>query len=163
MNNLYLMVGAQGSGKSTYAREFREEHTPSPIIVSRDAIRFSMVKDGSPYFSKEKAVFKEFIREINEGLDKGDVIADATHINEVSRMKLINKVDLSKCKVSCIVVNTDETTAIKRNHLREGRARVPDSVISENYARFTHPKTDKFHYDKIIEIGDLIQGTASNG
>ena len=152
MNNLYLMVGAPGSGKSTYAREFREEHNPSPIIVSRDAIRFSMVKDGSPYFSKEKAVFKEFVREINEGLDEGDVIADATHINEVSRMKLINKVDLSKCKVSCIVVNTDETTAIKRNHLREGRARVPDKVISENYARFTHPKTDKFHYHNIIEV-----------
>ena len=120
MNNLYLMVGAPSSGKSTYAREFRKERTPSPIIVSRDAIRFSMVKDDSPYFSKEKAVFKEFVREINEGLDEGDVIADATHINEVSRMKVINKVDLSKCKVSCIVLLTDELTAIKRNHLREG-------------------------------------------
>lgn len=152
MNNLYLMVGAPGSGKSTYAREFSKNHKSRIKIVSRDAIRFSMVKDGSPYFSKEKAVFKEFVREINEGLDKGDVIADATHINEISRMKLINKVDLSKCKVSCIVVNTDETTAIKRNHLREGRAHVPDSAISENYARFTHPKTDKFHYHNIIEV-----------
>lgn len=152
MNNLYLMVGAPGSGKSTYAREFSKNHKSRIKIVSRDAIRFSMVKDGSPYFSKEKAVFKEFVKEINEGLDKGDVIADATHINEVSRMKVIGKVDLSKCKVSCIVVNTDETTAIKRNHLREGRARVPDSVISENYARFTHPKTDKFHYHTIIEV-----------
>lgn len=152
MNNLYLMVGAPGSGKSTYACEFRKERTPSPIIVSRDAIRFSMVKDDSPYFSKEKAVFKEFVREINEGLDEGDVIADATHINEVSRMKLIKRIDLSKCKVSCIVLLTDELTAIKRNHLREGRARVPDSVISENYARFTHPKADKFHYHTIIEV-----------
>lgn len=152
MNNLYLMVGAPGSGKSTYAREFNKNHKSRIKIVSRDAIRFSMVKDGSPYFSKEKAVFKEFVREINEGLDEGDVIADATHVNEVSRMKLINKVDLSKCRVSCIVVNTDETTAIKRNHLREGRARVPDEVIRENYARFTHPKTDNFHYDKIIEV-----------
>lgn len=152
MNNLYLMVGAAGSGKSTYARKFSEEHGSGIKIISRDAIRFSMVKDGSPYFSKEKAVFKEFVREINEGLDEGDVIADATHINEISRMKLINKVDLSKCKVSCIVVNTDELTAIKRNYLREERARVPDKVIRENYARFTHPKTDNFHYDKIIEV-----------
>ena len=152
MNNLYLMVGAPSSGKSTYAREFSKNHKSRIKIVSRDAIRFSMVKDGSPYFSKEKAVFKEFVKEINDGLDNGDVIADATHINEVSRMKLIKRIDLSKCKVSCIVVNTDETTAIKRNHLREGRARVPDSVIRENYARFTHPKTDKFHYHTIIEV-----------
>ena len=152
MNNLYLMVGAPGRGKSTYAREFSKHHKSRIKIVSRDAIRFSMVKYGSPYFSKEKAVFKEFVKEINEGLDKGDVIADATHINEVSRMKLIKRIDLSKCKVSCIVLLTDELTAIKRNHLREGRARVPDSVISENYARFTHPKTDKFHYHAIIEV-----------
>ena len=152
MNNLYLMVGAPGVGKSTYANNFIKSYDKPIKIVSRDAIRFSLLNDGAPYFSKEKAVFSKFIKEINEGLDEGDVIADATHINEVSRMKLINKVDLSKCKVSCIVVNTDETTAIKRNHLREGRARVPDSAISENYARFTHPKTDNFHYNKIIEV-----------
>ena len=152
MNNLYLMVGAPGVGKSTYANNFIKSYDKPIKVVSRDAIRFSLLDDGAPYFSKEKAVFSKFIKEINEGLDEGDVIADATHINEVSRMKLINKVDLSKCKVSCIVVNTDETTAIKRNHLREGRARVPDSVISENFARFTHPKTDKFHYHTIIEV-----------
>lgn len=152
MNNLYLMVGAPGSGKSTYANNFIKSYDKPIKVVSRDAIRFSLLDDGASYFSKEKAVFNKFIKEINEGLDKGDVIADATHINEVSRMKVIKKIDLSKCKVSCIVVNTDETTAIKRNHLREGRARVPDSVISENYARFTHPKTDKFHYHTIIEV-----------
>ena len=152
MNNLYLMVGAPSSGKSPYAREFSKNHKSRIKIVSRDAIRFSMVKDGSPYFSKEKAVFKEFVKKINDGLDNGDVIADATHINEVSRMKLIKRIDLSKCKASCIVLLTDELTAINRNHLREGRARVPDQVIRENYARFTHPKTDNFHYNKIIEV-----------
>ena len=152
MNNLYLRVGAPGVGKSTYANNFIKSSGKPIKVVSRDAIRFSLLNNGAPYFSKEKAVFSKFIKEINEGLDKGDVIADATHINEVSRMKVISKVDLSKCKVSCIVVNTDETTAIKRNHLREGRARVPDKVISENYARFTHPKTDKFHYHNIIEV-----------
>ena len=152
MNNLYLMVGAPASGKSSYANNFAESSGKPIKVVSRDAIRFSLLDDGAPYFSKEKAVFSKFIKEINEGLDKGDAIADATHINEVSRMKVINKVDLSKCKVSCIVLLTDELTAIKRNHLREGRARVPDQVIRDSYARFTHPKTDNFHYDKIIEV-----------
>ena len=152
MNNLYLMVGAAGSGKSTYANNFAESNGKPIKVVSRDAIRFSLLDDGAPYFSKERTVFSKFIREINEGLDEGDVIADATHINEVSRMKVIKKIDLSKCKVNCIVLLTDELTAIKRNHLREGRARVPDNVISENYARFTHPKTDNFHYNKIIEV-----------
>lgn len=104
MNNLYLMVGAPASGKSSYANNFAESSDKPIKVVSRDAIRFSLLDDGAPYFSKEKAVFSKFIKEINEGLDKGDVIADATHINEVSRMKVISKVDLSKCKVSCIVL-----------------------------------------------------------
>ena len=150
MNNLYLMVGAPAVGKSTYANNFINTYDKPIKIVSRDAIRFSLLDDGAPYFSKEKAVFSKFIKEINEGLDKGDVIADATHINEVSRMKVIKRIDLSKCKVSCIVLLTDELTAIKRNHLREGRARVPDKVIRDSYAHFTHPKTDNFHYNKII-------------
>ena len=152
MNNLYLMVGAPASGKSSYANNFAESSGKPIKVVSRDAIRFSLLDDGAPYFSKEKAVFSKFIKEINEGLDKGDIIADATHINEVSRMKVIKRIDLSKCKVSCIVLLTDEPIAIKRNHLREGRARVPDQVIRDSYARFTHPKTDNFHYDKIIEV-----------
>ena len=152
MNNLYLMVDAPGVGKSTYANNFIKSYDKPIKVVSRDAIRFSLLNDGAPYFSKEKAVFSKFIKEINEGLDKGDVIADATHINEVSRMKVIKRIDLSKCKVSCIVLLTDELTAIKRNHLREGRARVPDQVIRGSYARFTHPKTDNFHYNKIIEV-----------
>ena len=152
MNNLYLMVGAPASGKSSYANNFAESSGKPIKVVSRDAIRFSLLDDGAPYFSKEKAVFSKFIKEISKGLDKGDVIADATHINEVSRMKVIKRIDLSKCKVSCIVLLTDELTAIKRNHLREGRARVPDKVIRDSYARFTHPKADNFHYDKIIEV-----------
>ena len=152
MNNLYLMVGAPASGKSSYANNFAESNGKPIKVVSRDTIRFSLLDDGAPYFSKEKAVFNKFIKEINEGLDNGDVIADATHINEVSRMKVIKRIDLSKCKVSCIVLLTDELTAINRNHLREGRARVPDQVIRDSYARFTHPKTDNFHYYKIIEV-----------
>ena len=67
-------------------------------------------------------------------------------------MKVIKRIDLSKCKVNCIVLLTDELTAINRNHLREGRARVPDQVIRDSYARFTHPKTDNFHYHTIIEV-----------
>ena len=151
MASLVLMMGVAGSGKTTYAKKMMKD---CDIYVSRDEIRFGLVKEDEPYFSKEDEVLQTFIRTIDNALLTAQryVIADATHINEVSRMKLIKRIDLSKCKVSCIVLLTDELTAIKRNHLRKGRARVPDSVISENYARFTHPKADKFHYHNIIEV-----------
>ena len=149
---LWIMCGCPGSGKSTWLRQNAFENS---VVISRDAIRFAMLdgEDEAEYFKYEDKVWNKFINDIRTALTQSDnVYVDATHINEVSRMKLIKRVDLSKCKVNCIVLLTDELTAIKRNHLREGRARVPDSVISENYARFTHPKTDKFHYHTIIEV-----------
>ena len=58
MNKLYLMVGIPGSGKSTFIANTKEVRT---LIVSRDAIRFSMVSEGESYFKKEKEVFNTFI------------------------------------------------------------------------------------------------------
>ena len=72
MNNLYLMVGAPGSGKSTYANNFINTYGKPIKVVSRDAIRFSLLNDGAPYFSKEKDVFSKFTKEINEGVEKGE-------------------------------------------------------------------------------------------
>ena len=79
MANLFIMMGAPGAGKSTFIKNLKGE---SGIPISRDNIRFSMVKEDEPYFSKEKEVYKEFIRLINEHLSRNrDVIADATHLN----------------------------------------------------------------------------------
>lgn len=44
------MSGAPGSGKSTWCRN----HGVSKYRVSRDEIRFSVLKDGEDYFSHEK-------------------------------------------------------------------------------------------------------------
>ena len=65
--NLWLLAGCPGSGKSYWvARQ------PNATVVSRDAIRFSLLKDGDEYFSKEKEVKKEFLRQIQEALENGD-------------------------------------------------------------------------------------------
>ena len=56
---LIIMSGAPGCGKSTYARKYCEEHKDT-VIVSRDAIRFSLLKDGEHYFSKEIEVLRLF-------------------------------------------------------------------------------------------------------
>ena len=57
MANLFIMMGAPGAGKSTFIKNLKGE---SGIPISRDQIRFSMVKEDEPYFSKEKEVYKEF-------------------------------------------------------------------------------------------------------
>lgn len=142
-NKFYIMVGCPGSGKSTYAKK----HFPKALYVSRDEIRFNLVKEDEEYFSKEDEVFTEFINTINLGLAAGhDVIADATHLNSKSRMKLLGSVDLDKTKteVIAIVMQTPLEICIKRNELRKGtRSYVPINVIKNMYKFFKIPTLEE--------------------
>ena len=90
MPKLYILCGIPCSGKSTWAKGCLMD----AIHISRDDIRFSMLKEGEEYFSHETEVYKEFIYEIAQTLMHGyDVIADATHINHSSREKLTRAID----------------------------------------------------------------------
>lgn len=149
---LYVLCGPSGCGKTTWAKEFVKDH-PEIVYVSRDTIRFSMMKDADEYFAHEKETFKNFVSTIVEGLRNGkDVIADATHLNECSRKKLINAIDnhTSNYSIIYIVFKTDLKTCLKHNEARTGRARVPKTAIQTMYNNFRMPdmKEDK----RIVDI-----------
>ena len=148
MAKLFLTVGLPGSGKSTYLKNHCKEND---VIVSRDAIRFSMVAEGEEYFSKEKEVFKEYCRQINENLAAGyNVFADATHLNAASRRKVLDKVK-GYDMVGAIVMNTSLTEALRRNDNRTGREFVPRSVIRRMAAQFEFPDITE-NFDVVYEI-----------
>ena len=138
---LYIMSGCPGSGKSTFAKNFlMNENT---LYVSRDEIRFSMVKEGEEYFSKENQVFNEFVRRINEGLSRGyNVIADATHLTEKSRSKLFFRLyaNLSNVEVVAVILDIPYEICIERNEKRSNtRAYVPYRELIKMYKRFNCP------------------------
>ena len=148
MAKLFLTVGLPGSGKSTYLKNHCKKND---IIVSRDAIRFSMVAEGEEYFSKEKEVFKEYCRQINKNLAAGyNVFADATHLNAASRRKVLDKVK-GYDMVGAIVMNTSLTEALRRNDNRTGRKFVPRSVIRRMAAQFEFPDITE-NFDVVYEI-----------
>ena len=60
--NLWIMVGIPGSGKSYFAKNILMTDD-SWQYISRDEVRFSMVKENEPYFSKEYNVFEILIKE----------------------------------------------------------------------------------------------------
>lgn len=146
---LYILCGPSGSGKSTWARNFifENDHKGNDIrYVSRDEIRFSLLKDGEDYFSHEKEVFKRFADTIRHTLIDGfDVIADATHLNEVSRRKLTQAIDMyyDDYKIIYVIFDVAVDTCLERNKNREDRANVPENIIRNMCRDFRTPTLDE--------------------
>lgn len=148
-HTLCLMCGCPGSGKSTW---LANNVGPGDVIISRDQIRFDMLNDGEAYFCKENAVFKEFVRMIQDNLNDDrvkSIYCDATHITKASRDKLLNALDLSNVKkVLVIVVRPSLTETLRRNDERGGLAHVPRSVVRRMWYQFERPEEDE---DRIFD------------
>mgnify|MGYP002513555517 FL=1 len=83
MPTLVIMCGVPGAGKDYHIMNHRFFTNLRANVVSRDTIRFAMLKDGDDYFKNEKKVFNQFVREIATALEEGrDVVANATHIDK---------------------------------------------------------------------------------
>ena len=48
MKRIYILMGTPAAGKSTFLKKIK-----NGLIVSRDAIRFSLLKEGEDYFAHE--------------------------------------------------------------------------------------------------------------
>ena len=139
---MWLLVGTPGIGKSTWIKNHRYSFGGSSVIVSRDEIRYSYLKEGEEYFSHETEVWKDFINTIKDRFIVVDnVIADATHLNERSRAKVFNALGsiLENVEVNAIYFKGSVQTAITRNERREGLAYVPISAIRKMAASVTEP------------------------
>lgn len=148
MSILYVMVGPPASGKSTWARNHCGKNT---FIVSRDAIRFSLLQPDDNYFVYEKEVWWQYVSSITNLLLEGkDVIADATHNDTVSRRKLFRALKDVPCDIIPIVMDTSMDTCLGRNANREGRAKVPSHVIHSFFEAYEYP--DKSEDPRIIAI-----------
>lgn len=157
MKTLYILCGIPGSGKSTFARESLKKLRGSTAIVSRDEIRFSLVKENEDYFSKEKEVFRHFIEEIKTELSfKDNVIVDATHLNINSRTKLLRALSgeiLKDVYVFAVYFNVPLEVCLNRNSKRTGRKFVPEDKIKTMFKSFTKPSFEE-GFDEIIQIDE---------
>ena len=84
-----------------------------------------------------------------------EVYADATHLNELSRAKLLRALgkNLKGVEVNVIYVRVPVEVAIQRNENRIGtRAYVPRSVIRRMYSQTTMPiKEEGFDHIYIVD------------
>lgn len=150
MKTLIMMVGVPGSGKTTFIKKHINEKIDKHI--SRDLIRFSMLKDGDDYFSKEKEVFNEFIRQIDEALliTPRYVYVDATHLNKSSRARVLKRLKNVETYYAAFMDISLED-AKDRNRQRTGKAFVPEKSIEEMFKRLSYPTKDE-GFSAIISI-----------
>lgn len=155
MTTLYVMCGAPGSGKSTWAHEFQKGRDID--YISRDKIRLSIITDEEHYFSHEDEVYDKFVDEIALGLQTCDVIADATHLSHGARLKLYSALAArgmthDKYQIIFVQMGTDVEECVRRDDLREGRQHVTRSVVRRMFYQNTHPTVDEFPNVKEVWI-----------
>lgn len=155
MSTLYVMCGAPGSGKSTWANKFIDGRAQT-VYLSRDAVRMSIITDKDAYFSHEDEVYDKFTDLIVEKLTEGvDVVADATHLSRGSRKKLVNTLaakgmTFSMYDLIFVMMDTPEAVCIKRDATRTGRQHVTADVISRMCNQIQIPTIGEFSHVKEV-------------
>lgn len=148
---LHLMVGVQGSGKSTYSNKLNKEYGYK--IISSDEVR-KMHPDW-----EEIRVFPEVYRlcaiELKEGRD---VIFDATNITPKVRSKNIGLIrDIySDFEVHVYFIKASKETCkerVKRRNNIEGELYLPIEVIDSYFSNLVIPSVEE-GFDKVIIINN---------
>lgn len=155
-SKVFMMCGIPGSGKSTFVEKRLSDY--KVCRISRDEIRFSLLKDGEDYFLKEKQVFNKFIKAINSALARGEknIVVDATHLTNTSRKAVLRQFKYVPKEIHAIYLDCPLDVAIERNSYRVGRAFVPVAAIKNMYSIFKKP-TLKEGFSSILTVNEESQ------
>ena len=163
MKTLYVLIGLPGRGKSTWCRNRPHTHTGCATewdIISRDNIRFSMLKPEEDYFAHEKEVWNEYVQKVADSINDPwtiNTIADSTNLSPKARRRLINEVRMAlkpgyKFQVVYIYFDVYYITCIRRNNQRHGRERVPEEAILNMKKALIFPTAEESELLTRIEI-----------
>ena len=124
---LVVLVGAAGSGKSTFAARW---FAPSEILSS-DAFREILTGDASDQRAT-KTAFSIIHREVTKRLAaKRTVVVDATNVEVAARRQLIARARFATVPAVAIVFALPRDVVLARNAARRGR--VVDRAIVERH------------------------------
>lgn len=156
MSIIHLMVGIQGSGKSTFSKKLSQELNIK--IVSTDVVRQTVEN------IKEEDVWPTVYKMCAEELKSGkDVIFDATSITPKVRTRLIDNVKelYESFDVGCYFFDVDPTICKQRVEIRnkdKNELYLPVEVIDSYHERLIKPTiSEGFVFVKTInELGSII-------
>jgi predicted kinase len=120
-----ILVGLQGSGKSTFYRTFYQS---THVLVSKDRLR----NNRNPQ--------RRQIQLIDEALKEGrSVVVDNTNPREEDRAPIIVMARTHGAEVVGFWFESDLQSCLERNAARAGRERVPDKALYITSRRLRKP------------------------
>jgi len=143
----FVMVGAPGAGKSTYAEILSRLY--DAVIISGDDVREELF--GSAEIQGNWFAIWDRIVELVEGYADRNLILDGTHYREDYRAEAITMLrSYGYSDVEAVVVNPSLATCLARNFQRADR-NVPDYVVKEMHEKLQKSlgKIDLEDFDKI--------------
>lgn len=147
MNTVYLLVGAPGSGKTTYGKTLAEK--PNTVRLCPDEFR-AKFGWGEGDQSVSAIAFEATKRAMGDALDAGkDVVIDATNMYKKSRKDFINIARGRGATITAVVFELSRETLIKRvaKRVDDGGRNVLNDVIDRMLGRYERP--DELEVDKV--------------
>ncbi len=121
---LVALIGASGSGKSTFARR----HFQPTEVLSSDFFR-GLVSDDENDQAATPDAFDALYYLLEKRLSRGKLtVVDATNVRAEDRKRLIERARKYHCFAVALVVDTPERTCHERNQQRPDRAFGPHVV-----------------------------------
>ena len=154
MKTLIMLSAIPASGKSTWAKNYRNTHEET-YIVSSDEIRMEVCNGNYHDQSKQALVWEVFDQRIHEYALKSEnatVILDALNDVNVVRLKYLTSTPEFDKKILVLFPSTLEKSH-EYNAKRADDVRVPDNIIDMLYNKFEEPSQEVLDLvDEVIEV-----------
>ena len=151
---LYVLIGIQASGKTTWARA--NAGRLGATIIASDEIRNELEAAGIDATDQGDRVFAIFEARVAQWLDAGrNVIADATHARRGWRANILASARRRGARTVAVWFQTTLADCRARNARKPGGALwgdrfVPDAVLVDMWRRLEPPGLDEF--DEIQKV-----------
>lgn len=153
MKKLIMLSAFPASGKTTWAKKYKEEHD-NVYIINSDEIRLELTHGDYHDRSKQSEVWKLFDERIHEvgKIENVTLILDALNDTNEVRLKYLKNTPEFDYKVLVVFPSTLERSK-EFNSRRPAECRVPDNIIEMLFEKYEEPSEEVLRLvNEVVEV-----------